>query len=145
MIDLFGQDIKLDDQRQAMVAANGELVLTAGVETGVQDVRLRIMSPLGELFYDIDFGSLCHEYFLDELSPGRTADFEAEIEQRLEEDPRVVFGTATCSVISTNEHGFTATAAWEFIDEDHPFNLVFTYDASKKEMVIKDVNPRTAL
>ncbi|MDD5106035.1 MAG: baseplate assembly protein [Desulfuromonadaceae bacterium] len=145
MADLFGRDIKLDDQGQALVAANGELVLTDGVETGVQDIRLRLGSPLGELFYDSVFGSLCHEFYLDELAPGKTAGFEAEVEQRIEQDPRVVLGSATCTVVSTNERGFSATAAWTFIDEDTVFNLVFSYDSTKKTMVINDVNPRTGL
>ncbi|MDD2853865.1 MAG: baseplate assembly protein [Desulfuromonadaceae bacterium] len=145
MADLFGRDIKLDDQGQALVAANGELILTDGVETGVQDVRLRLGSPLGELFYDISFGSLCHEFYLDESSPGKPAGFEAEVEQRIEEDPRVVLGSATCNVVSTNALGFSATASWTFIGEDTVFNLVFTYDGTKKTMVINDVNPRTGL
>ena len=48
--DLWGQDIALDDSGQAKVAANGELVLTDGVETGVQDIRTRIFTRLGSLF-----------------------------------------------------------------------------------------------
>ena len=56
--ELWGQDIALDDNGQARVAANGELVLTDGVETGVQDIKLRLFTRLGSLFYDLDFGSL---------------------------------------------------------------------------------------
>ena len=53
MNDLWGQDIALDGSGQARVAANGELVLTDGVDTGVQDIRLRMLmravkNPLGE-------------------------------------------------------------------------------------------------
>jgi len=145
MTDLFGQDIKLDEAGQALVASNGELILTLGAETGLQDVRLRLMTPLGELFYDVEFGSLVHEFFLDENSAARRAGFEAEVEQRIEEDPRVVLGSVACAVSSFNERGFSAQVSWEFIDEDHPFNLVLSYDADKKEMVIADVNPRSGL
>jgi hypothetical protein len=145
MIDLFGQDIKLGDDGQALVAANGELILTEGAETGVQDIRLRLGTPLGELFYDVEFGALVHEFFLDEDSQDRRVAFTAEIEQRVEEDPRVVLGSVTCEIVHFNERGFSARAVWEFIDEDHPFNLVLSYDADKKELVIADVNPRTGL
>ncbi|OHD25784.1 MAG: baseplate assembly protein [Spirochaetes bacterium GWB1_59_5] len=145
MDDIFGEDIKLDDSGQALVAANGELLLTAGAETGVQDIRLRLGTPLGELFYDSEFGGLIHEWYRDENSQSNRNAFEAEVEQRVEEDPRVVLGTVSCKVASWNEHGFTAHAAWEFIGEDHPFNLVISYDANKKEMVIRDVNPRSGL
>ena len=145
MDDIFGQDIKLDESGQPQVAANGELLLTSGAETGVQDVRLRILTPLGELFYDIDFGSLVHEWFLDENTQANRAGFEAEVERRIEEDPRVEVGSVACSVIAWDERGFTATAVWEFIGEDHPYNLVITYDSDKKEMLIGDINARTGL
>lgn len=145
MADLFGQDIELDNNGQAVVAANGELVLTDGVETGVQDVRLGLGTPLGELFYDVGFGSLIHEWFRDENRRAGRDSFAAEVERCIEEDPRVVLGTVSCSVLSSDERGFTARATWEFIDEDHPFNLVFSYDIDKQEMVIQDVNPRSGL
>lgn len=145
MDDLFGQDIKLDAAGQALVAANGELFLTDGVETGLQDIRLRLLTPLGELFYDIEFGSLVHEWYLEESTLARRQAFEQEIEQRIEAGPRVVLDTVSCSITAYDEKGFSAKASWEFIGEDHPFNLVFTYDGTKKEMVIADVNPRTGL
>lgn len=142
---IFGQDIKIDEAGQALVAANGELILTAGVETGVQDVRLRLETPLGELFYDTDFGSLIHEFFLDESTQANRDAFEAEVERRIEDDSRVILGSVSCSVESWNEKGFTAKAAWEFINYDHPYNLVISYDNDKKAMVISDVNPRSGL
>ena len=77
-----------------------------------------------ELFYDVEFGSLIHQWYRDENSQASRMAFEAEVERRIEEDPRVVLGTVSCSVTSWNETGFTAQAAWEFIGEDHPFNLV---------------------
>lgn len=145
MDDIFGQDIKLGDDGQALVAANGELILTAGVETGLQDVRLRLATPLGELFYDVEFGSLIHEYFLDENTQENRAAFEAEVERRIEEDPRVEVGSVTCGVTAWNDTGFTALVEWEFIDADHPYNLVISWDAEKKEFVIGDINPRSGL
>ena len=74
--DLWGQDIALDDSGQVKVAANGELVLTDGVETGVQDIRIRIFTRLGSLFYDTDFGSLIHDWILEESTAANRAAFE---------------------------------------------------------------------
>jgi hypothetical protein len=96
---IFGQDIKIDESGQALVAANGELILTAGVETGVQDVRLRLETPLGELFYDIDFGSLIHEFFLDE-STQPTGCIRGRGRARMEEDPGLYSVRFHCSVSS---------------------------------------------
>lgn len=145
MDDIFGQDISLSDDGQALVAANGELLLTSGADTGIQDIRLRLLTPLGELFYDTEFGSLIHEWFKDENTEGNRIAFEAEVERRIDEDPRVTVGSVNCTVTSWDERGFTATAGWAFIVEDHPYNLVIAYDNDKREMVISDVNPRTGL
>src|SRR6185369_5070646 len=97
----------------------------------VQDVRLRLLNPLGELFYDSTFGSLCHEFYLDELTTGALSRFTSDVRRRIEEDPRVILGSAACRVIAVNVQGFSASAVWEFIGTDHPFNLVFTFDAAK--------------
>ncbi|OQY20071.1 MAG: baseplate assembly protein [Desulfobacteraceae bacterium 4572_35.1] len=142
MTDIYGQDIKLDTAGQAMVAANGELILTEGVETGVQDIQLRLRQPLGELFYDIEFGALIYQWIKEENTSANRMGFETEVERRVQLDPRVVPGTSACKIISWNEVGITARCEWQFIDEDHPFNLVIEMDSVKQEMVIKDVNPR---
>lgn len=63
--DLWGQDIALDESGQAKIAASGELILTDGLETGLQDIRLRLFTRLGTLFYDEDFGSLLHDWILE--------------------------------------------------------------------------------
>lgn len=145
MDDIFGQDIKLGTDGTALVAANGELLLTTGVETGLQDIRLRLLTPLGQLFYDIEFGSLIHEFFLDENGQDTRAAFEAEVERRIEDDPRVEIGSVTCGVTAWDERGFTAMVEWQFIDADHPYNLVISWDTAKKEFVIGDINPKSGL
>lgn len=145
MTDLFGQDIKLDSTGQAVVAANGEIVLTVGAETGVQDVRLRLFTPLGELFYDQQFGALLYDWVKEENTAGNRAAFEAEVERRVQGDPRVESGTAGCSGVSWDGPVLVAGVSWQFFGEDHPYNLVVSIDGEKGEMVIKDVDPRTGL
>jgi len=144
-VDLFGQDIKLGDDGRTAVAANGELLLTDGPRTGVQDIRLRLMTPLGELFYDSEVGSVILQWIGDENTASNRISFEAEVEQRIEEDPRVTLGSVSCKVISWDEKGLTARATFEFITENHPYNLVIDYASDKKELVIRDVNPRPGL
>ena len=141
--DLWGQDIALDATGQAKVAASGELLLTDGVATGVQDIALRLFTPLGSLFYDSEFGSLLHEYILEESTPEIRAAFEAEVILRVELDPRVVVGTVTCSVTAWDERSITAEASWRFIDEDSPTNLVMQTNKTTLEMVIADVKPHS--
>ena len=138
--DLWGQDIALDDSGQAKVAANGELVLTSGVETGVQDIKLRLFTRLGALFYDLDFGSLISDWFYEDSTATTRAAFLAEVTMRVEEDPRVVVGSVKSSYLAWDKKSLTVAVEWRFINEDQPLNLVLQADKSVRELVIKDGN-----
>lgn len=138
MNDLWGQDIALDAAGQARVAANGELVLTDGVETGVQDIKLRLFTRLGGLFYDLDFGSLISDWFYEDSTGTTRAAFLAEVTMRVEADPRVVVGSVRTSLLGWDEKGITVAVQWRFIDEDQPLNLVLQLDKSVRELVIRD-------
>ena len=138
--DLWGHDIALDDSGQAKVAANGELVLTSGVETGVQDIKLRLFTRLGALFYDLDFGSLISDWFYEDSTATTRAAFLAEVTMRVEEDPRVVVGSVKSSYLAWDEKSLTVAVEWRFINEDQPLNLVLQADKSVRELVIKDGN-----
>lgn len=136
--DLWGQDIALDDAGQARVAVNGELVLTSGVETGVQDIKLRLFTRLGTLFYDQDFGSLLSDWFYEDSTATTRAAFLAEVTMRVEEDPRVVVGSVKSSLLDWDEKSLSVAVAWRFIDVDQPLNLVLQADKTVKELVIRD-------
>jgi hypothetical protein len=139
--DLWGRDIALDADGQAQVAANGELVLTDGPETGEQDIRLRLFTRLGTLFYDTGFGSLIHDWILEESTEESRAAFCGEILMRVEEDPRVVPYSVTASILKWDERYLIVAARWRFIDVDQPFNLVMQLDKDTKELIVKDANP----
>jgi len=141
MTDIFGQDIALDESMQARVAANGELVLTVGTETGLQDVKLRLFTYLASLFYDKNFGSLLPDWIYEDNTEENRIGFAAEVKRRLNLDPRIQPGTVSCSVTDWDETSIQAEASFDFIDTDHTENLVITVDKPKKEMVIKDVDP----
>ena len=126
---------------QAQVAANGTLVLTDGVDTGVQDIRLRLFTRLGNLFYDTDFGSLLHDWIREESTASARAAFCAEVITRVEADPRVVPGTVTCNVTSWDAVSLTALCRWRFLDSDTPLSLVLQANKSTLELVIADVKP----
>lgn len=139
--DLWGQDIALDETGQALVAANGELVLTEDVETGVQDIRLRLFTYLGSLFYDTGFGSLIFDYVKEESTQETRAAFVAEVTMRVELDPRVVPHTVKTSVLMWDERQLVASVRWRFIGRDQPFNLVMQLNKETKELIVKDANP----
>ncbi|NDY73990.1 baseplate assembly protein [Desulfobacter hydrogenophilus] len=138
--DKFGQDIRLDENMQAMVAANGELYLTDGVDTGCQDIKLRLFTPLGSLFYDNAFGSKVYLWVKDENHLAGRLAFCGEVVRRMRMDPRVVPGSEACSILSWDHTGITAAVSWRFIDVTHAQNLVIEVGTDNMEMVIKDVS-----
>ncbi|MCP3942224.1 MAG: baseplate assembly protein [Desulfobacteraceae bacterium] len=140
MTEIYGQDIKLDSGMQALVSAGGELLLTQDTQTGVQDIKLRLFTRLGQLFYDKEFGSLIHNWIKEENTLSSRMGFEAEVSRRVLLDERVKPGTVDCSIFEWNPSGIKAKVFWEFINENHVYNLVIETN-SKMEMVIKDVNP----
>jgi phage baseplate assembly protein W len=142
--DLWGQDIALDAYGQAVVAANGELVPTDGPATGVQDIRLRLFTRLGELFYNREFGSLIHDWVYGESTEESRAAFCAEVLMRVEADPRVVPYSVTASVLKWDEINLIATVNWRFIGEDQPFNLVMQYNKDTRELIVNDAYPDPA-
>ena len=139
--DLWGQDIALDAIGQAKVAASGELVLTDGVDTGVQDIRLRLFTRLGTLFYDSDFGSLIHDWILEESTAENRAALCAELVMRIEDDPRVEPYSVTARILTWNEKEIIVEARWRFIGEDQPLNLVMQINKSTRELTVQDADP----
>lgn len=141
MSAIYGQDIKLDDDMQAAVAANGELVLTDGTDTGEQDIKLALFTYLGTLFYDIEHGSTVFDWIKEESTATTRSAFCVEVARCINTDPRVVPMSSKCHILSWDEAGITASASWRFIDETHPFNLIFEVGAdSKISKVVEDVN-----
>ncbi len=141
MNNIFGQDIQLDNSLQAVVVANGELLLTDGPKTGEQDIVLRLFTPLGTLFYDVEFGSLLHNWIKQENTKTNRLGLETEIALRISEDPRVEPDTTGAKVIKWDETSITLEISWVFINENHVNNLVLVVDAEGQtiNLVVKDV------
>lgn len=139
--DQWGQDIALDKNGQARVAANGELILTDGPDTGVQDIGERLTTPLGSLFYDTDFGSLIHEWIFEESTEENRAGLVAELIMRTEKDPRVVPYSVRSSILKWDDEEVVVSLSWKFIGEDQPYNLVLQANKSTKELTVKDAKP----
>ncbi len=137
---IYGQDIKLGDDGQAIVAANGQLVLTEGIETVLQDIRLRFMTPLGSLFYAKNYGSDLINFNRDENTPNNRRALVAEVSRTIGEEPRVIPGSVRSKIISWDEKEVVLQAHFSLIEETHPFNLVITIGESIKA-VIEDVDP----
>lgn len=138
-IILFGQDIALDRNMVAMTAANGDALVVDGIATALQDIKLRLFTPLGSLFYDKEFGSLIHLFIQDENSRTNRMALVSEVQYRVELDPRVEPQSCRASVISWDHLGIVVKASFNLINVTNPFNLIITVD-SDKQTVIDDVD-----
>ncbi len=138
--EIYGQDILLDENMQATIAASGEAVTSDGIQTVLQDIKLRLFTPLGSLFYDKAFGSQVIEYVKDENTQGNRLSLIAEVKSCINTEPRVAPGKTQCKIVSWDHTGVVCEASFELIDETHPFNLIIEIN-SDMEIVIKDVNP----
>lgn len=136
--DLWGQDIALNEAGQARVAANGELVLTDGMNTGVQDIRIRLSTYLGTLFYDKTFGSLLPDWFYEDSTESSRAALCSELVMRTEEDPRVTPGSVSAAVLKWDDRQLMVRVSWRFINEDSPMNLVLQADKDVVGLVVRD-------
>lgn len=142
--DKWGSDIALDEYGQAIVAANGELVLTENVATGVQDIRLRLFTYFGTLFYDKNYGSRIFDYIYEENTQETRAAFIAELELCVEQDPRVIPLSVKGAILKWDEKQLVASVRWNFIEHDQPFNLVMQANKNTKELIVQDANPDPA-
>lgn len=141
MSDLYGRDILLDAELQAVVAANGEAAVSTGPRTAIQNIRLRLATPLGALFYDKDFGSLLHYYFHAENTPANRLGLVAEIEQRVSRDSLVQTGSVTARIVKWDHLGVLVEAKFSLIEEASIHSLVIGIDNESMDVVIQDVNP----
>ncbi len=137
---IYGEDILLDQSMQAVVRANVALAVSEGTQTALQDIKLRLFTPLGGLFYDSEFGSGLIEFVKDENTVTNRLALAAEVKRRINMDPRVTFGSVSCEVLSWDHTGVILETLFELIDETHPFNLIIEIGGDM-EMVVKDGNP----
>jgi hypothetical protein len=144
--DLFGEDIALDADWQPIVLADGTLSLCAGTDTATQDIALRLYTMLGTLFYDVQFGSQVMLFVRDESTPLTRAALCAEVTRRINNDPAVKVGSATCTVRKWDDTQVQLSASFVLITDTHPSNMVFSIDVSTMALrvadVVADVDPR---
>lgn len=139
---MYGEDILLDSMRpysDALLAANGELLLADGLTTANQDVALCLFIPLGGLFYDLRFGSLIHEFVQEEATLNNRMTLCAEVVNRVHADPRVVQGSASCEVREWSHEGVKLALAFTLIDVQIVRNLIIEISKPDYSLVIHDV------
>jgi len=138
--DIFGSDILLDENGQALVAANGELVWGDGLAAAIQDIRLRIFTYLGGLFYDQEFGSSIPDFIHDDNTKANRLSLKAEVQRRVALDSRVLSGSVTSKILKWDETGIMIEVAWSFWEVAEPQNLTITLTRPAQGRLAEDIN-----
>lgn len=132
----LGTDILLSDAGQLLVGANGDLVLCEDRDCLLQGVIHRLITPLGGLFYDPDYGlDLLRFLHVDNT---RTSRYELgrDITRQLQMEPRVLRTSIEVQILSWTEKVIEVCIRFAWIDGTTPENLVLLTGSTGPRAVI---------
>ena len=136
---LFGQDIMIDRDLDAALSASGEMIVTTSERAALQDIKVRVETPVGGLFYDASFGSRLLLNLNDEITPTVRQMMALELVDTIEQDPRVVRGSVAAEVIAWDERSVTVESSFRLIGSQNVYNLVVGIDQNTVR-VLNDTN-----
>lgn len=135
--NIYGQDILLDKYLQPVCDATGEVRLTSGVQTAIQDIKILLASPT--IFYDATFRNNLFDFKNEENTEINRQRLLAEIIKIVNSDDRVVPYNTTARVESNINDKLEITVEFYLENEENPFNLVMT-SGSDISFIISDIN-----
>lgn len=126
--NFFGYDIKLDDNMDVCLSVNGELILTCGEDTVFQDIKLRILTAIGSLFYDESYGSNFNQFIFDDDI--NINSILSEVIRTVECDTRVEPYSVTTSLIENTKDNISISITYSLINEDTSINKTISINKS---------------
>lgn len=140
---LFGSDMLLDDNFDAVLTASGLAVEISGERVVVQDIRLALVQQLGELFYDQDHGGRLHDFLFSEDNLSARLSIIAECKRVLKRDARIIQKSIkVVDLQKTVVHELEFDITFILIGIDIPQNLTLSIGGDTG-LIIKDANPNT--
>ncbi len=126
MNDIFGSDILLNDNLEVMLSSNGELQLVNGTNTVFQDIKLRLLTKKGTLFYNEDYGSNLPDFIMDD-SIDETS-LVSEIIRTVESDAKVEPYSVKVNILKNETGKIEAEITYQLIGYDTDINEVISID-----------------
>lgn len=126
--NFFGYDIKLDDNMDVCLSVNGELILTCGEDTVFQDIKLRILTAIGSLFYDESYGSNFNQFIFDDDI--NINSILSEVIRTVECDTRIEPYSVTASLIENTKDNISISITYSLINEDTSINKTISINKS---------------
>lgn len=127
--DFLGVDIAIENG-DFVTAPTGDVQLVTGKACVGQDVRHRISSPKDALFLHPGWGGHLIRFTQMANTKLNQLDLQQAICECLENEVRVVAGSAKASIISWDRQSIQADASFLPIGETNPLNLVISLDST---------------
>ncbi|WP_032122048.1 hypothetical protein [Clostridium amazonitimonense] len=134
MAGLNDVDIKLDMDWQLTPAANGDALLTSGIECVLQDIQCEALSQEGELFYDEEWGWSLLDFVQAQDEELTRVEMRQRIETKLSRRPEIDVESIEVS-INFQSDKLLISVAFKFADSPEKYELNFTLDRVKVEVV----------
>lgn len=126
MNEYLGTDIWLKDG-DIVTLPTGDASIISGISCLIQDIAHRLTTPVGGHWAHPEYGSMLHQYLQGVLEDTDIMAIEQETARVVEEDPRVVAGTAKAEVISIDRHKIRLRISFQPVNEPSPVNMVLGY------------------
>lgn len=125
-MDYMGTDIKLNDNGEILIS-NNDFSVTSGIECRLQQIKIRLFTQKGALFYDQDFGSDLHKFINANKTKSNIASFKQSVKLALFKEP-LIDNDSVLVRVDDSEKGFYAYVTFKFLDYDTVLNLVVNVD-----------------
>lgn len=126
-MNIYGKDIKLNENMELIVSANGDVALIDNIDTLFQDIKLRILTSFGTLFYEENYGSNFSDFIFSDVVDNNS--ISSEVIRTIEQDPRIEPYSIKVSVIENSLGTIKAEVTYKLINEDTNINQ--TIDINK--------------
>lgn len=127
MEEHLGIDLQID-RGDFRLAPSGDIALCSGRDCLAQDLVIRLGTPRGDLWWKPDFGVDLHRFIHVEDTALARLDLAQMVAEAMEQDPRVVPGSARAEVEEWDRDSVRVRASCQPVDGSGPLNLVLGYN-----------------
>lgn len=120
-------DIALDAEGE-IVLEYADMALVEGTGCLLQDIKTRLMTDIGALFYDTAFGSGVLRYIQAPADELTLLELKAAVKDALETEPRIDNTGVAVKVSADKEGILTAAVSFIIADNGNNVNLVLSLD-----------------
>lgn len=125
--DFYGTDILLDDNGEIGFAGT-DIKTVSGIDCVIQQIKVRMMTPKGSLFYDPEYGSDLYKFIQTGYTKQKLEYFVSVIKDCLKAEPLVDNESIEIKTYEKTMTSFYAKVSFNIVEYDNNINLVVSAD-----------------